>query len=101
MDSVQVITMSDKRDSYGRNDEFPMSNFILPTEATIEDYAEEEDSPYEEVRVSVSNTDDPEMPVNTLRMWFLGLMLTILGAGFNTFFIFRNPYRLVVSYAIL
>lgn len=78
-----------------------MNTFVLPTEATIEDYAEEEDSPYEEVRVSVSNTDDPEMPVNTFRTWFIGLTLTLVGAGLNTFFILRNPYRLIASYAIL
>ena len=101
MAEAPITRMSDKRDSYERNDEFPMGTFVLPTEATIEDYGEEEDSPYEEVRVSVSNTDDPEMPVNTFRMWTIGLLLTILGAGMNTFFIFRNPYRLIVSYAIL
>jgi hypothetical protein len=27
----------------------------------------EEDSPYPEVRSAVANTDDPDMPVNTLR----------------------------------
>jgi hypothetical protein len=95
------VIMSDKRDSYEQHGGFPMGTFALPTEATIDDYAEEEDSPYEEVRVSVSNTDDPDMPVNTFRMWSIGLLLTILGAGMNTFFIFRNPYRLIVSYAIL
>jgi len=78
-----------------------MGTFVPPTEPTIEHYTEEEDSPYEEVRVSVSNTDDPDMFVNTIRMWTIGLLLTILGAGMNTFFIFRNPYRLIVSYAIL
>ncbi len=36
---------------------------------------DEEDSPYPEVRASVSNVDDPDMPALTLRMWFVGLLL--------------------------
>lgn len=40
---------------------------------------EEEDSPYPEVRASVSNIDDPEMPAMTIRMWVIGLFLCILG----------------------
>ncbi|WWD18152.1 OPT family small oligopeptide transporter [Kwoniella shandongensis] len=51
----------------------------------------EEDSPYPEVRVSVSNIDDPEMPALTLRAWVLGLLFTVLASGANTFFHFRNP----------
>ena len=38
---------------------------------------EDEDSPYPEVRASVSNIDDPEMPAMTPRMWFIGLTLTL------------------------
>ncbi|GAA6001745.1 hypothetical protein JCM5350_007212, partial [Sporobolomyces pararoseus] len=33
------------------------------------EYEEEEDSPYPEVRASVSNIDDPEMPSLTFRVW--------------------------------
>ncbi|KAG9010846.1 hypothetical protein FRB90_007609 [Tulasnella sp. 427] len=42
---------------------------------------EEEDSPYEEVRAAVSNTDDTEMPCLTWRMWATGLPLCILIGG--------------------
>ena len=35
----------------------------------------EEDSPFPEVRASVSNIDDPDMPAMTIRMWFVGLLL--------------------------
>jgi OPT family oligopeptide transporter len=52
---------------------------------------DEEDSPYAEVRASVSNMDDPEMPTMTFRMWFLGLILVFVGATVNTFFNFRYP----------
>jgi hypothetical protein len=38
----------------------------------------EEDSPYPEVRAAVSNFDDPEMPVNTFRMWLLGIIWCII-----------------------
>lgn len=38
----------------------------------------EEDSPYPEVRAAVSNMDDPLMPVNTVRMWILGLFWAIV-----------------------
>ncbi|WWC88117.1 OPT family small oligopeptide transporter [Kwoniella dendrophila CBS 6074] len=51
----------------------------------------EEDSPYPEVRASVSNIDDPDMPALTLRAWFLGILFVILGSGINTFFVFRTP----------
>ncbi|KAG8832747.1 hypothetical protein FRC17_000757 [Serendipita sp. 399] len=96
------ISLGDRKDySYDEHIVFPMSNVGTQTGQAVEDDGDEEDSPYEEVRASVSNTDDPTMPVNTFRMWAVGLLLTVLGAGMNTFFIFRNPYRLVVSYAVL
>ena len=52
---------------------------------------EEEDSPYPEVRASVSNTDDPEMPAMTIRMWFCGLLLCMIALSLNTYFNFRYP----------
>ncbi|KAF9518906.1 hypothetical protein BS47DRAFT_1289018 [Hydnum rufescens UP504] len=55
------------------------------------EYEEEEDSPYPEVRASVSNIDDPEMPTLTARMWIIGLTLCIIGSAVNTFFNFRYP----------
>jgi hypothetical protein len=39
------------------------------------DGIDEEDSRYPEVRASVSNIDDPDMPAMTLRMWLVGLLL--------------------------
>ncbi|EIN04185.1 OPT oligopeptide transporter [Punctularia strigosozonata HHB-11173 SS5] len=51
----------------------------------------EDDSPYPEVRSAVSNTDDPEMPVSTLRAWVIGLAWAILIPGLNQFFFFRYP----------
>lgn len=51
----------------------------------------EEDSPYAEVRASVGNMDDPEMPTTTFRMWFLGLTLVLVGSCLNIFLNFRFP----------
>jgi hypothetical protein len=38
----------------------------------------EDDSPYPEVRSAVANTDDPDIPCNTIRAWVLGLLFGIL-----------------------
>lgn len=51
----------------------------------------EDDSPYPEVRSAVANTDDPEIPVNTIRSWVLGLIWAIIVPGLNQFFFFRYP----------
>ena len=53
--------------------------------------AEEEDSPFAEVRASVSNYDDPEMPCLTFRSMFLGTLFTVAGAALNTYFQLRYP----------
>ena len=37
----------------------------------------------------MSNTDDPDMPVNTLRAWIVGLIWSILIPGVNQFFFVR------------
>lgn len=57
----------------------------------------EEHSPYPEVRAATSTTDDPTMPVNTFRAWFIGLVLAILFTGVNVFFNARAPAVYVSS----
>lgn len=64
-------------------------------------YEEGEDSPYPEVRASVSNIDDPTMPVTTFRMWFIGLWLCVLGSSLNMFFNFRYPAPYIAPIVIL
>ncbi|PHH85773.1 hypothetical protein CDD83_11188 [Cordyceps sp. RAO-2017] len=49
-----------------------------------------EDSPYEEVRAAVRNTDGGEM-ANTLRAWILGLFFVTLGSGLHMFLGLRSP----------
>ena len=78
-----------------------MSDAGLQIEAMTEEYEEEEDSPFAEVRVSVSNIDDPDMPVLTFRMWVIGIFLNAGSAAVNSFFTFRNPQIYVISLPIL
>ncbi|KAH8984670.1 hypothetical protein EDB86DRAFT_2410159 [Lactarius hatsudake] len=51
----------------------------------------EDESPYPEVRAAVSNTDDMEMPVDTIRAWMIGLFWAIIIPGLNQFLYFRYP----------
>ncbi|KAJ7474035.1 OPT oligopeptide transporter [Mycena latifolia] len=51
----------------------------------------DDESPYPEVRSAVANTDDPDMPVTTLRTWVIGLVWAIIIPGLNQFFFFRYP----------
>ncbi|KAF8262026.1 OPT oligopeptide transporter protein-domain-containing protein [Lactarius quietus] len=51
----------------------------------------EDESPYPEVWSAVANTDDPTMPVSTLRAWVLGIISAVLIPGTNQFFFFRDP----------
>ncbi|OCF77585.1 OPT family small oligopeptide transporter [Kwoniella mangroviensis CBS 8886] len=59
------------------------------------DQEEDEDSPYPEVRTSVHPTDNPYLPVSTIRAWFLGIIMSIVLPGINQFFIYRYPNVLV------
>jgi hypothetical protein len=51
----------------------------------------DDESPYPEVRSAVANTDDPDMPVTTMRTWVIGVAWAILIPGLNQFFFFRFP----------
>ncbi|KAF8237000.1 OPT oligopeptide transporter, partial [Tricholoma matsutake] len=60
-------------------------------------FAFEDESPYPEVRSAVANTDDPDMPVSTIRAWFLGIVWAIIMPGVNQFFFFRYPSVVIES----
>ncbi|PPQ62757.1 hypothetical protein CVT24_000451 [Panaeolus cyanescens] len=51
----------------------------------------DDESPYPEVRAAVASTDDVNMPVNTFRMWFLGIIFALLTSGLNQVFAMRYP----------
>jgi OPT family small oligopeptide transporter len=77
-----VSVRSNRRANY---DEFDDPNF------NPEEVDDEDDSPYPEVRSAVANTDDINMPVGTVRAWFLGIIASIILPGVNQFFFFRYP----------
>lgn len=62
---------------------------LYANHSVYSDYGD--DSPYPEVRASVPTTDEPLMPVNTFRMWFIGLVFACLVSGVNQFFSARRP----------
>ncbi|KAF9906001.1 hypothetical protein BX616_000852 [Lobosporangium transversale] len=64
------------------------------------DLEEEDDSPIEEVRVTIPNTDDPFMPCNTFRMWFLGLFFTAVISFINQFFYLRQT-QISIGYSVV
>ncbi|CAI9110948.1 OLC1v1011058C1 [Oldenlandia corymbosa var. corymbosa] len=50
----------------------------------------EENSPVEQVALTVPVTDDPSLPVVTFRMWVLGTLACVLLSFLNQFFWFRR-----------
>ncbi|CAN1849750.1 Oligopeptide transporter 5 [Linum perenne] len=50
---------------------------------------EENDNPIEEVRLTVSTTDDPTLPALTFRTWVLGLLSCVFLSVLNQFFGYR------------
>ncbi|KAK7689482.1 hypothetical protein QCA50_007274 [Cerrena zonata] len=69
-------------------------DFFDPNFDTEADFLEN-DSPYPEVRSAVANFDDPEMPVNTLRAWIIGIIWAMVLPGVNQFFYLRYPTIMV------
>ncbi|KAH6903907.1 OPT oligopeptide transporter [Coprinopsis sp. MPI-PUGE-AT-0042] len=61
----------------------------------------EDDSPYPEVRSAVANTDDPDIPVSTIRSWTLGIIWAIIISGLNQFFFFRYPSVTIVAQLLI
>ncbi|XP_030459049.2 oligopeptide transporter 4 [Syzygium oleosum] len=67
------------------------------------DHAIDEDdlSPIEEVRLTVTNVDDPTLPVWTFRMWFLGLLSCGLLSFLNQFFAYRTEPLIITPITAL
>ncbi|KAF9978747.1 hypothetical protein BGZ73_000757 [Actinomortierella ambigua] len=81
-------------------------DFYERTDCEKVDYAaeldldEEDDSPIQEVRVTISNKDDPKIPCNTFRMWFLGLLFTSIISFINQFFYLRQT-TISIGYSVV
>ncbi|XP_073139597.1 oligopeptide transporter 4 [Henckelia pumila] len=61
---------------------------------------DEEESPIEEVRLTVPNHDDPTLPVWTFRMWFLGLVSCALLSFLNQFFAYRTEPLVITQITV-
>ncbi|KAF9359118.1 hypothetical protein BGX26_000139 [Mortierella sp. AD094] len=79
------MTLPWSKETWGKNDVESQTPF-------------EDNSPVEEVRAIVPVTDDPTMPTNTFRMWFLALFFTFLVSFVNQFFYLRqNPVSITYT----
>jgi hypothetical protein len=65
--------------------------FYSQTDIEAEQRLDQCYSPCAEVLAIVTSTDEPTIPVNTFRVWFLESILSILGTGINEFFGSRYP----------
>ncbi|KAH9608117.1 hypothetical protein KSS87_021791 [Heliosperma pusillum] len=57
-------------------------------------------SPIEEVRLTVTNTDDPSLPIWTFRMWFMGLLSCGLLSFLNQFFSYRTEPLIITQITV-
>lgn len=71
---------------------------LTPIEALERD-VDGDQSPFPEVAACVHNTDDPSIEVNSLRLWILITVFTIIFAGVNQFFSLRYP-SLSIGYVV-
>ncbi|CAM8985294.1 unnamed protein product [Rhodiola kirilowii] len=62
------------------------------THITVTDDEEINDSPIEEVKLTVPITDDPNLPALTFRTWVLGIITCATLAFVNQFFGYRQNY---------
>jgi OPT family small oligopeptide transporter len=85
--SSEFDTVTDK-DSQFDSDRYSTSRAESRNSTSI-DF--DDDSPYPEVRAAVASVDDPLMPANTFRMWFIGIIFVLLVSGLNQVFSMRYP----------
>ncbi|KAI0478980.1 OPT-domain-containing protein [Xylariaceae sp. FL0804] len=61
------------------------------SESEVSEEDPPDNSPYPQVRASVSPTDNTALSINTPRMWMLSILFSILGSSTNLFFSLRYP----------
>lgn len=57
-------------------------------------------SAYVEVRAVVDTTDDPSLPVGTIRVWLIGTIFVIVGTAMHQFFSIRMPSISLSTYIV-
>eukprot|EP00253_Pinus_taeda_P005337 PITA_05337 len=61
---------------------------------------ENENSPVEQVAMTVSTEDDPTIPVWTFRMWVLGMLSCVLLSFFNQFLSYRKAPLVITQISV-
>ncbi|KAJ4746417.1 oligopeptide transporter [Rhynchospora pubera] len=64
------------------------------------DLDDDDNSPVEEVRLTVLTTDDPSQPVWTFRMWSIGLFSCMLMSFLNQFFAYRTEPLIITQITV-
>ncbi|XP_042448100.1 oligopeptide transporter 5-like [Zingiber officinale] len=64
------------------------------------DETEKDDSPIEQVRMTVPTTDDPSLPCLTIRTWILGVFSCVLLSFVNQFFSYRTNQLSISSVCV-
>ncbi|KAI7991501.1 Oligopeptide transporter 4 [Camellia lanceoleosa] len=78
---------------------YPITTTTIITTVGHDDY-DDDVSPIEQVRLTVTNTDDPTLPVWTFRMWFLGILSCSLLSFLNQFFTYRTEPLIITQITI-
>ena len=78
---------SSKKSEQSIPDGVPLSD----DDTTSDDEDPPDNSPYPQVRASVSAVDNTTLSINTPRMWILSMLFAIFGSGANLFFSLRYP----------
>ncbi|KAG0302647.1 hypothetical protein BGZ98_007336 [Dissophora globulifera] len=90
MEKTEVVDLEYENEKFEKHDD-------VEPQVRLE---EEDNSPIEEVRVTIPNTDDPTMPYNTFRMWTLGLFWTCVISFVNQFFYLRQT-SISIGYSVV
>ncbi|KAK4125978.1 OPT-domain-containing protein [Parathielavia appendiculata] len=87
-DTPLLNDLDKQRESADEDEE----QFFSVPDSDIDDEDDPPDnSPYAQVRASVSPTDNTSLSINTPRMWALSILFSILGSSTNLFFSLRYP----------
>ncbi|AEO60637.1 hypothetical protein MYCTH_2310062 [Thermothelomyces thermophilus ATCC 42464] len=66
-------------------------SYVLDSDLDEDEDDPPDNSPYAQVRASVSPTDNTSLSISTPRMWVLSILFSILGSSTNLFFSLRYP----------